>query len=95
MKLTAAEDFYVPDFVGTADVGTGLISAIINIINALLVLAAIVAIVFIIISGVRYFASQGDEIAVSQAKHSLLFGIIGVLVIILSIVIIKFFVVNA
>lgn len=68
-----------------------LIETLLNIINALLVIAAIAAIVFIIISGVRYFTSQGDEDAVEQAKNGLIYGIIGVLVIILSIVLLTFF----
>ena len=90
-----ASDFYIPDFVGTASpTGTGLIDTIINIVNALLVLAAIAAIVFIIISGVRYFASQGDEAAVDQAKRTLIYGIVGIIIILLAAVIVNFFAVN-
>lgn len=85
----AAQLVAVQPFAGTY--GGGLIDGIINIINALLVIAAIAAVVYIIISGVRYFASQGDEQAAEQAKLALIYGIIGILIVILSIVIIKFF----
>src|SRR3989344_2494185 len=62
----------------------GLITTIIRIINALLVLAAIAAIVFVIIGGVRYITSQGDEDATEQAKNSIIYAIIGIIVIILA-----------
>lgn len=72
----------------------GLVDGIINIINALLLIAAIAAVAYIIISGVRYFASQGDERAVEEAKRSLIFGVIGILVTLLALVIVNFFSVN-
>jgi len=70
----------------------GLINTIIRIINALLVLAAIAAIVFVIIGGVRYITAQGDEDAVEQAKNTVIYAIIGIIVIILAAVIVNFFV---
>lgn len=76
-------------FAGTST--GGLVDSIINIINALLVLAAIAAVVYIIISGIRYFSSQGDERAVEQAKLALIYGVLGIIVIILAIVIVQFF----
>ena len=70
----------------------GLITTVINIINALLVLAAIAAIVFMIIGGVRYVTAQGDEDAVEQAKNTVIYAIIGIIIILLAAVIINFFV---
>jgi hypothetical protein len=70
----------------------GLVDTIINIINALLVLAAIAAIVFVIIGGVRYVTAQGDEDAVAQAKNTIIYAIIGIIIIILAAVIVNFFV---
>jgi hypothetical protein len=69
----------------------GLIDTIIRIINALLVLAAIAAIVFVIIGGVRYITSQGDEDAAVQAKNTIIYAIIGIIIIILAAVIVNFF----
>ena len=69
-----------------------LVGSIINIVNALLVLAAIAAIVFIIIGGVRYVTAQGDEDAVEQAKNTVIYAIIGIIVILLAAVIVNFFV---
>ena len=87
-------DFFVPQFAGIAPPGFGLVDAIIRIINSLLLLAAIAAVVYIIISGVRYFSSQGDEDAARQAKLALIYGVIGILVILLAVVIVNFFSAN-
>jgi hypothetical protein len=75
-------------FTGTSS-GT-LIGAITNIVNALLTLAAVVAAVFVIIGGVRYITAQGDEDAVAAAKNTVIYAVIGVIVIALSAVIINF-----
>jgi len=83
---------FTPNFEGVENTSTGLIPSIVNVINALLVLAAIAAVVFMIIGGVRYISSQGDEDAVEQAKNTVIYAIIGVIVIILAAVIVNFFV---
>ena len=81
------------DFKGIEDpASTGLVNSVINIVNALLVLAAIAAIVFIIIGGVRYITAQGDEDAVEQAKNTIIYAIIGIIIILLAAVIVNFFV---
>ncbi len=82
------------DFAGLQSTDTGLIDSIIVIVNALLILAAIAAIVFIIIGGVRYITAQGDEDAVAQAKNTLIYAIVGIIVILLALVIVNFFVAN-
>lgn len=70
---------------------TGLVDTSINIINALLVIVAIVAIVFLIVGGLRYITAQGDEDAVAQAKNTVIYVIIGIIIILLAVVIINFF----
>ena len=85
---------YNPTFEGVRPANTGLVSSIINIVNALLVLAAITAVVFIIIGGVRYITAQGDEDAVAQAKNTIIYAIIGIIIIILAAVIVSFFTSN-
>lgn len=82
----------VDEFAGTWS--RGLIGGIIRVINALLIIAAIAAVVYIIISGVRYFSSQGDEQAVRQAKLALVYGIVGVIIIVLSMVIVNYVISN-
>lgn len=70
---------------------TGLVDAAINILNALLVLVAIAAIAFLIVGGLRYVTAQGDEDAVAQAKNTVIYVIIGILIVLLAVVIVNFF----
>lgn len=81
----------VKPFLGTSS-GT-LISAITDIVNALLTLAAVIAAIFVIIGGVRYITAQGDEDAIEAAKNTVIYAVIGVVVIALSAVIVNFIIV--
>jgi type IV secretory pathway VirB2 component (pilin) len=76
-------------FKGTAS-GDDLLGSITDIVNVLLTLAAVIAVIFVIIGGVRYITSQGDEDASLLAKNTIIFAIIGVIVIALSAVIVNF-----
>ncbi len=79
-------------FRGTAN--TQLIPAITGIVNALLALAALIAAIFVVIGGVRYITSQGDEDAAAAAKNTVLYALIGVIVIALSAVVVNFIIAN-
>ena len=79
-------------FEGTA--GGSLIDAITGIVNALLALAALIAAIFVVIGGVRYITSQGDEDAAAAAKNTVLYALIGVIVIALSAVVVNFIIAN-
>lgn len=61
--------------------GTDLVTAVMNIINAFLVLASVAAVIFLILGGVRYIASQGDEDQAKKAKDTILYAVIGLVVI--------------
>ena len=65
-------------------------TAIINILNGLLVIAALAALVFLIIGGFRYIFSQGDEDQTTAAKNTILYAIIGLIVIALAATVINF-----
>jgi len=78
----------VEPFAGTSQ--GNLLGAIRNIVNALLTFAAVLAVIFIIIGGVRYIVSQGDDDAQVQARNTVLYAILGIIVIALSAVIINF-----
>ncbi|MEX1111976.1 MAG: hypothetical protein WEC84_00790 [Candidatus Andersenbacteria bacterium] len=78
----------VVPFSGTAD--TPLIVAIQIIINVFLMLAAIVAAIFIIIGGVWFITSAGDEGQAEKGKKTLLYAVIGLIAIGLSAAIVNF-----
>ncbi len=87
--IASAQGFApVTPFEGTST-GT-LIQAITNIVNALLTLAAVIAAIFVIIGGVRYITAQGDEDAVAAAKNTVIYAVIGIVVIALSAVVVNF-----
>ncbi len=79
-------------FAGTSN--ARLIPAITGIVNALLALAALIAAIFVVIGGVRYITSQGDEDAAASAKNTILYAAIGLIVIALSAVLVNFIVAN-
>jgi ABC-type Fe3+ transport system permease subunit len=83
----------VPAFQGTSGgtTVTDLVNAIVTIVNILLALVAIIAVVFVVIGGVRYITSQGDEDAVEAAKNTIIYAVVGLIVIILSAVLINIF----
>lgn len=61
-----------------------------NIINVGLSLIALAAGIYIIISGVRYITSQGDEGATEKAKKGIMYALIGLIVIGLAAVLVNF-----
>lgn len=79
-------------FAGTSQ--SDLIPAIRTIVNIFLTLAAIIAVVFLIIGGIRYITSRGDEDEAAAAKNTILYAVIGLIIIGLSAAIANF-VINA
>jgi len=79
----------ITPFTGTTG-GTNLPEAIRLIVNGLLALVAIITAIFVVIGGVRYVTSQGDEDAVAAAKNTIIYAIIGLIVIALVAVIVNF-----
>ncbi len=72
------------DTVGTAK------SYIVTIVNILLALAGITAAIFLIIGGLRYITSQGERDGTEKAKNTILYAVIGLIVIGLSAAIVNF-----
>ncbi|MBR3594774.1 hypothetical protein IKL45_00845 [Candidatus Saccharibacteria bacterium] len=61
-----------------------------NIINAVLYVVGILAVVMVIIGGVQYTTSGGDSAAVTKAKNTILYGIVGLVIAILAYAIVNF-----
>ncbi|QQR53305.1 hypothetical protein IPG36_04680 [bacterium] len=61
-----------------------------TIANTLIFLIGAVAVVFLIIGGMRYVISQGDKSAVEQAKNTILYSVVGIVVAVVSFAIISF-----
>ena len=69
---------------------TTLVQRITTIINALLVLVGIVASIYLVLGGIRYVMSQGNEGEAEKAKMTMLYAVIGIALIGLSAAIVNF-----
>jgi hypothetical protein len=65
-------------------------SAFHNIADTLIYIVGAVAVLMLIIGGLRYVTSQGSSDGVKQAKDTILYGIIGVVVAILAYAVVSF-----
>ncbi len=61
-----------------------------TITNTMLLVIGIAAVIMLIVGGFRYVLSNGNEKAVSGAKDTILFAIIGIVVALLSYAIVNF-----
>ena len=61
-----------------------------TITNVLLFIIGAVSVIMLIIGGIRYTISQGDSSAVSSAKNTILYAVIGIIVAILAFAIVNF-----
>ena len=64
--------------------GDGLFGIIKTVIQVLLIVAGVVAVIMIIIGGIRYVTSSGDQAHVKGAKDTILYAVVGLAVTILS-----------
>lgn len=76
---------------GTAcNTNLSVTNIIANIANVLVFIVGSLSVIMIIIGGLRYTMSQGDQSAVSKAKNTILYAVIGVVVSIIAFAIIQF-----
>ncbi|MDQ5943307.1 MAG: hypothetical protein QG675_75 [Patescibacteria group bacterium] len=61
-----------------------------NITNTMLLVIGIVAVIMLIVGGFRYVLSNGNEKAISGAKDTILYAIIGIVVALLAYAIVNF-----
>lgn len=63
-----------------------------NIVNSVLYVAGIIAVVMLIIGGIRFMVSRGDKDKVQKAKNTVIYAIIGLVLVIFSYAIVNFIV---
>jgi hypothetical protein len=78
------------DAEGAANVPTSLTTVFGNISNLLIFLTGAIAVIVVIFGGLRYVTSTGDAARVKQAKDTILYGIVGVVVAILAYAMVAF-----
>lgn len=61
-----------------------------NVINLFSLIVGIVAVIMIIIGGLKYITSGGDSGNVTGAKNTILYAVIGLIIVVLAQVIVRF-----
>jgi Type IV secretion system pilin len=64
--------------------GGSLLTNIGSIINALFIVAGAVAVIILIMGGIRYITSTGDSGRIKSAKDTILYAVIGLVVVIIA-----------
>jgi hypothetical protein len=75
--------------------GSSISSVIAGALNLLTFVAGVATVIMVIIAGFKYLTSQGDASSVSNAKSTLLYALIGIVIVVLSQTIIFFFINSA
>lgn len=70
--------------------GPSVEEVIANVINLLSWIVGIIAVIMVIIGGLKYIMSSGDSSNVSSAKNTILYAIIGLVVVAIAQVIVRF-----
>jgi hypothetical protein len=70
--------------------GIDLNSVVTTVVNLLSVIVGITAVIMIMISGFKYVTSGGDSSSVASAKNTLIYAIIGLVVVAFAQAIVKF-----
>lgn len=60
--------------------GSGLFGVIKSIIQVMLVISGIIAVIMIIVGGIRYSVSHGDQSHIKAAKDTILYSVVGLVV---------------
>lgn len=83
---------------GNCVTGTGtssLNTTVSNAIDIFSLIVGIIAIIMIIIGGLKYVTSQGDSSQVSSAKNTIIYAVVGLIVVALAQVIVRFVIAKA
>src|SRR3989344_6046334 len=78
---------------GNEDTGS-LLTTIVDIVNVLLGLIGLIAAIYLVMGGVRYITSEGEEDQTKKAKNTIIYAVIGIIVIGFSAVLVNFVISN-
>lgn len=74
----------------TSDATTKVNNIIHEVVNLLSAVVGIVAVIMIIVGGLRYITSGGNDSSVSSAKSTILYAIIGLIIVALAQILVRF-----
>lgn len=76
--------------VASTDANTKINDIVHTIVNFLSAIVGIVAVIMIIVGGLRYVTSGGNDSSVTAAKNTILYAIIGLVIVALAQIIVRF-----
>lgn len=88
--LTEVIVAFVDNIINKADGGADIGASIVIILNNIIAVAGVIAVIFIIVGGVTYMTSAGDPGKIQKAKSTLLYSVIGLIVVALAYAIVNF-----
>lgn len=74
----------------TADPISGSSGSLMKVTNIVAWVAGMAAVLFVVLAGIKYITSQGDPQQISQAKQSIIYAAVGIVVIVATRMIIGF-----
>lgn len=75
----------------TEESGTGSITSIVQtIVNIFSIIIGAVAVIMIIYGGFRYITSGGDSNGVTAAKNTILYAVVGLIIVVLAQILVRF-----
>ncbi len=80
--------------VGDTGAGTDLQAIIKKIVNVLLFVIGAVSVIMIVVGAIKYVTANGDTSALTSAKNTILYAVIGLLVALMAYAIVNFVVVQ-
>ena len=74
--------------------GNNLEDSVIGIVNVVIGVLGIICVIMMIVGGINYMTSNGDSSKVKKGKDTIFYGIIGLIICILAVVIVNFVINN-
>jgi len=61
-----------------------------NIFNVVLALAGAVAVAFVVFGGIKYMLSQGEPNEIKQARDTILYSVIGLVIVVMAFMLVNY-----
>jgi hypothetical protein len=66
---------------------TKILRVVLQLLSAI---AAVIAVIMLIVSGLKYITSQGDAAGAASARNTLVYAIVGIVIVVFAQIIVKF-----
>ena len=75
---------------GDDDAGGTVNNIVVTVINVLSLIGGVIAVIMIIVAGLRYMTANGDTGSLTTARNTIIYAVIGLVVIALAQIIVRF-----